>query len=251
MKALVIANWKMNPATFREAKKIFEMTKKAALKARGVSVVVLPPTIFLRELSALGARSKVPLGVQHAHFEAGGSHTGEVSLPQARDAKAAHVLIGHAERRAAGETNDDTRRKVAATLAAGMTPILCVGEEQRTANGDYYELIREQLKIGLKDVVPAKLSKLVIAYEPVWAIGKDTAMLPRDMHEMSIFLRKSVVETHGEEGHNLKILYGGSVDDTNATDMLKEADVKGLLVGRASLDATKFPRLLLSLATGR
>ena len=244
MKAMVFANWKMNPKTFREAKKLFEETKKMSQKARGLSVIVAPPSIYIRELSALNKGGKVALGVQHARAEEGGAHTGDISLAQARDAKVSYVLIGHAERRAQGETNDDTRRKVAAALAAKITPVLCVGEEVRTASGEYFEVIREQLRIALKDVPSTKLSKVVIVYEPIWTVGKDTTMNPRDMHEMSIFIRKAVVEAYGDEGHNLTILYGGSVDDSNAAAMLSEGDVKGLLIGRAGLDASEFSRLL-------
>lgn len=248
MKALVVANWKMNPTTFREAKKLFEATKKALIKARGVSLVIAPPAIFLRDMAALNRNGCIVLGVQHAHFDEQGAHTGELSLAQARDAKASYCIIGHAERRALGETNDDTRKKVAAALAIKMTPILCVGEEVRTAGGEYFEVVREQLRVGLKDAT-TKLSKVIIVYEPTWTIGKDTAMHPRDMHEMSIFIRKAVVEAYGEEGHNLKILYGGSVDDTNVVAMLTDGDVKGFLVGRASLNAEEFTLLLQAIAT--
>ena len=248
MKVLVVANWKMNPSTFREAKKLFEATKKAVAKMRSVSVVIAPPAIYLRELAALNRSGKIALGMQHAHCAPDGAHTGDISLAQAHDAKATYCIIGHAERRALGETNNDTRQKVAAALAAKITPVLCVGEEVRTPSGDYFEVVREQLRVALKDVPANKLSKVVVVYEPIWTVGKDTTMNPRDMHEMSIFLRKVAVEAYGEEGHNLTILYGGSVDASNAAAMLSEGDVKGFLVGRASLDAPKFARLLSVIA---
>src|SRR3989344_7323540 len=212
-KVIVVANWKMNPASFREAKKLFEAERKAAEKSRGAGVVIAPPAIFLRELSLAYRGSKVAFAVQNAHFEAGGAHTGEISLAQARDARAKYVIIGHAERRAAGETDDDTRKKVASALALKITPILCVGESERSEQGEHFELVREQLHAGLADVAASQLSRVLLVYEPLWTIGKEKAMDPRQMHEMAIFLRKCVVESHGEGGRPMKILHAGSADE--------------------------------------
>ncbi|MEK7509533.1 MAG: triose-phosphate isomerase [Patescibacteria group bacterium] len=249
MKALIVANWKMNPSSLKEAKKLFEATKKAATVAKGVSVIVAPPSIFLRDISAPTRGGKVGLAAQNVHYEAGGAFTGEISVPQVRDAKAAYVIVGHAERRATGETNDDTRRKVAAVLAVKMKPILCIGEKTRgSTSAEHLLFVREQLLVGLADVPLAKLSKLIIAYEPVWAIGAPKPMQPRDMHEMSIYIKKVLVEKFGETGMNATILYGGAVDATNAAHMLREGDVKGFLVGRASVDAQGFTELLRAAA---
>ncbi len=246
MKSIVVANWKMNPATFAEAKKLFDGTRKAAERCAKVSLVVAPPSIYLRDL-AIGYRgAKIPIAVQHANAELSGAFTGEISLAQAKDAGASHVIIGHAERRALGETNDDTRKKVAAALAQKMTPILCVGEKTRTHSGEHLDFVREQVRTGLADA-GTKIKQVLIAYEPVWAIGASAAMLPRDMHEMAIFIRKTVVGLFGEAGHSTKILYGGSVDDTNAATMLRDGDVRGFLVGRACLDVKGFAALLESL----
>ncbi len=243
-KVIVVANWKMNPPSFREAKKLFEAEKKAAEKARRVSTVVAPPAIFLRELARLYRGSKVVFAIQNAHFEAGGAHTGEISLAQAKDARAKYVIVGHAERRAEGETDDDVRKKVASVLAQKLTPILCVGESSRTHDGEQFEVIREQLLSGLTDVPASALSRVLFVYEPLWTIGKATAMNPREMHQMAIFIRKCVVESHGESGRSLKILYGGSVDEKNVAAMLREGDVRGFLVGRASVNALEFAKLL-------
>jgi triosephosphate isomerase len=248
MKSLVVANWKMNPASLKEAKKLFEATKKAAALAKGVSVVVAPPAVFLRDIAGMQRGGTVGLAAQNVHYEAGGAFTGEISIPQARDAKANYVLIGHAERRAMGETNEETRRKVAVAMEAKLIPILCVGEQERSQGGEHFTFVKEQLRIGLADVAPAKLSKVVIAYEPVWAIGAASAMQPREMHEMSIFIRKMIVEKFGESGMNITVLYGGSVDAKNAPDMLRNGDVKGFLVGRVSVDAKAFGELLQALS---
>jgi triosephosphate isomerase len=248
MKYLVVANWKMNPETMREASKLFEATKKAADSAKDVSVVVAPPSIFLRGLSSAYKGKRISFAAQNAHFEKGGAHTGEISLLQIKDAKASAVIVGHAERRAMGETNEETRAKINAALSLKTIPFLCVGEAKRSGSGEHFAFVKEQLRTALQDVAPANLGKVVIAYEPVWAIGAATAMSPRDMHEMAIFIRKTIVEMHGEKGMNTKILYGGSVDETNARDMLQDGDVEGLLVGRASADAQKFTQLIRSIA---
>jgi triosephosphate isomerase len=244
MKSLVVANWKMNPKTFREAKRLLEATKKAADNSSHVSLVVAPPALFFRELRAGYKGKRIAFAAQNARAEEGGAHTGETSLVQYKDAGAAYVIVGHAERRAMGETNDDTRKKVAAALTQKLIPILCVGETVRSANGEYFTVVKEQLRTGLTDVTPAKLSSVIITYEPLWTIGADKAMGPRDMHEMAIFIRKTIVELKGEQGMNIKILYGGSIDETSAGAMLRDGDVHGLLVGRASEDADRLSALL-------
>lgn len=248
MKSILVANWKMNPATWREAKLLFEATRKAAEAAKNVTVIVAPPAIFLRDIASSYKGRRIALAAQNVHQQATGSFTGEVSVTQARDAKASYVIVGHAERRAMGETNDDARQKVAAALAEKMTPILCVGEHTRSASGEHFTFVRDQLAIGLADVQPGKLSKVLLAYEPVWAIGATRPMSAADMHEMAIFIRKSVVDRFGPPGMNVKILYGGSIDDSNAEDMLEHGDVNGLLIGRASADPKKVAALLSAIA---
>ncbi len=234
----------MNPATFKEARKLFEATRKAAESAKNVSVIVAPPAIFLRELSVGYKGKRLSFAAQNAHYEAGGAFTGEVSMSEARDAKCSSVIIGHAERRAMGESNEDTRKKVATALAMGLTPVLCIGERTRSQSGEHFEFVREQLVAGFADVPVAKIPRVVIAYEPVWAIGAERPMGARDMHEMAIFIRKTIVDRYGQGGMNLKILYGGSIDESNAGDMMQNGDVNGLLVGRVSTDAVKFAALV-------
>ncbi len=150
------------------------------------------------------------------------------------------------------ETNEDTRKKVAAALAIGLVPILCIGESKRGTGGEYFEVVRSQLRAGFGDVPASKASKVLIVYEPLWTIGKDTAMHSRDMHEMEIFIRKTLLELYvvpQEDAPHIKVLYGGSVDATNAGAMLDEGQVKGFLVGRASVDAESFSALLKTIAS--
>jgi len=249
MKALIVANWKMNPPSLKAAKALLSATKRAALSARDVTLIVAPPAIFLQPLAA-GAQGRTAFAIQNAHAAEGGAHTGEISLQQANDAKASYVIIGHAERRAAGETDAVVREKVAAAFALSLTPILCIGEQSRGAGAEHFSVVREQLHSALDGLPANKISKLIVAYEPVWAIGATKAMQPPQMHEMSIFIRKAVVEKFGESGHGVKVLYGGSIDASNAATMLKDGDVRGLLVGRASTDATVFAELLRAVHTG-
>ncbi len=244
MKSILVANWKMNPASFREAKALLAATKKAAEKAKHVTVIVAPPALYMRELRSFYKGKRLAFAVQHAHFDATGSHTGDISLAQARDAKATYAIIGHAERRAQGEKNEDVRKKMSMALKLGITPILCIGETSRSGSGEHFTFVAEQLKTGLADVPKNLLKKVLIAYEPVWAIGGSSAMTARDMHEMAIFIRKTIVTHHGDVGMQMRILYGGSIDETNAADMRMNGDVEGLLVGRASADTRKIGVLI-------
>jgi triosephosphate isomerase len=248
MKTIVVANWKMNPQTFAQAKKLFEATRKASEGIKTVSVIVAPPAIFLRELSTNYKGKKLVFAAQNAHFQKDGAYTGEISMAEVKDAKASAVIIGHAERRAMGETNEETRAKVNAALAQKLQPILCIGEAKRSGSGEHFLFVKEQLKVGLQDVTPANLGKILVAYEPVWAIGAAQAMQPRQMHEMAIFIRKSIVGSHGEKGMKIKMLYGGSIDEENAREMVRDGDVQGLLVGRASTEVERFTTLIRTLA---
>ena len=246
MKVLVVANWKMNPGTAREAKQLFDATKKSAEKSKA-TLVVAPPAIFLRELSSSYRGKKIAFASQDAAAATGGAQTGKISLTQAKDARATFALVGHSETRAAGKSDDDTREEVAAALQLRMTPILCVGELSRNSSGDHFLRVREQLTIGLADVPVGKLTKVLIAYEPVWAIGGEETMSPRDMHEMAIFIRKVVVDHFSPAGHAMKILYGGSANEKNTLPMLKDGDVDGLLVGHVSIDKERFAALLATI----
>lgn len=244
MKSIVVANWKMNPGTFREAKKLFDATRKAADAAKSVAVIVAPPMLYLRDLLIAYKGKRISFAAQNVHSEAAGSFTGEISAPQLKDARVSYAIIGHAERRAMGESNLDANKKVLAALGAGVTPILCIGEKSRSQTGDHFVYVRDQILDGLTSVPPQKLSKVLIAYEPVWAIGAEKPMSPEAMHEMAIFIRKTIVESMGQGGMTVKMLYGGSIDEHSAADMLQNGDVSGLLIGRASTDSKKIAALL-------
>jgi triosephosphate isomerase len=246
MKAIVVANWKMNPTTFREAKRLLEATRKAA-EGTKATLIVAPPSIYLRELRASYKGARISFAAQNVFATPAGAYTGETSFAQVKDARAQYAIVGHSERRALGESNEEAGQKVAAVLGAGMTPILCIGEKQRGASGEHFTFVREQLRAGLSGVPAQKIGRIIVAYEPVWAIGGEQAMAPRQMHEMAIFIRKQLVESHGEKAMDIRILYGGSVNEESARAMLGEGDVSGLLVGHVSIEPARFAALLRSL----
>ncbi len=237
---ILVLNWKMNPNTLKEAFVLLAETKKGLLRKK-ITAIVAPPSVFLADM----ARKKGTLHVaaQHIHAAEFGSHTGDIAASQVVSVGARYVLIGHAERRALGETNEDVGKKVVAALAAHLVPIVCIGEGARDAQGHYLETIKTQLEVALRDVLKTKAKQLLIAYEPVWAIGATKPMSTHEMHEMTIYIRKLLFAKFGKSGMTIPVLYGGSIDGDSAHDMMHHGEVDGLLVGRASSDATKMREL--------
>jgi triosephosphate isomerase (TIM) len=253
MKTLIVANWKMHPRTLREAKALLAVTRAAAAKARGASVVVCPPAVFLSNL-AQGSRGKsVVFGAQDCAAEAKGAHTGEVSAGMLFDRGARFVILGHSERRAQGERNEEVNRKVIAAHAAGLTAILCVGERERDPEGMYLGLVKDEVVEALRGVPREALASVIVAYEPIWAIGKraEDAMRPHDAHETALYIRKVLRETYAhDDALKVPILYGGSVEAENARSILAEGGVDGLLVGHQSIEPKGFADLLRHVGRG-
>ncbi len=242
-KKIVIANWKMNPSKVAEAKKIYNGIKKGVTKIRGVDTVVCPPFVFLPELAKLGVTKKLALGVQDTFYEETGAQTGQVSPAMVKGYKAKYTILGHSERRALGESSDLVNKKVRHAIVEGCTAVMCVGETERSDEGDYFRVIREELEVGLAGVKRADLSKLIIAYEPVWAIGKraEEALDAPALYEMVLFIQKVLTELYGRApAQKVPILYGGSVKPSNAKEFVEVGKVDGLLVGGASLKANEF-----------
>lgn len=245
-KKLIIGNWKMAPVKAAEAKKTFEKIKMAASSLRKTETVVCPPSVFLSELGKISS-PKCAVGAQDAFWEMEGARTGEVSPLMLRDAKAKYVIVGHSERRALGETDEMAAKKVAAIMGPGLTPVLCIGEKNRDAEGEYYKFLEAQIAASLKGVMKTEISKVVLAYEPVWAIGAKAtgAITSSALFETVIFIRKVLSKLYDKEtAFSITILYGGSVDENNSGAFLAEQGVGGLLVGRSSLDAEKFVKIL-------
>jgi triosephosphate isomerase len=245
-KPIFAGNWKMNKGP-SEARAFVEFFLEHYRPREDRTVVLVPPTVSLSTArDALRERDDIGLGVQHIHWEESGAYTGETSPPMAADAGATYALIGHSERRHIfGETAEDTARKVKAALAADLTPILCVGEtlEDRKA-GRADEVVKSQLRAALEGVRADGVSRLVLAYEPVWAIGTGETASPQDAQTMHEAIRGFLAAQFGENvARAVPILYGGSVKPANVEELLGGADVDGVLVGGASLDAESFSRI--------
>ncbi len=246
MKTLVL-NWKMNPSTYAEARGLFEETKRIVLKIRGVQVVVAPPIVFLQALSASYKGKRMVCAAQDIHAEKFGAYTGGVSGQQVRDAGAQCVIVGHSERRAAGDTNDDVAKKVQAALAHKLCPIVCVGESIRDADAEYVRTVREQVRFALHGVPPSKLNTITIAYEPVYAIGATRPPQSSEIHEMIIVIKKELVRLFGEAASKVTLIYGGAVRADAASAIVDIPGVEGFILGRASLNPEEIEGIMRAL----
>jgi len=245
----VIGNWKMNPRTLREAEKI--ATELAKKYARPKTTVILAPSFL--HLSAVKKILKKPylLAAQTVHAGETGPYTGSVSAPMLKEYGVSASIVGHSERRAEGETDATVNTQVRALLAQGMMPIICVGERERDHHGKYYSFVEAQVRGALAGVSRKDIARVVIAYEPVWAIssgdGKGQTATPHDAHEMKLFIQKILVELYGRTiALRVPVLYGGSVNETTAPVLMKDGDIDGFLVGGASLKPDAFVSIIRS-----
>jgi triosephosphate isomerase (TIM) len=233
------ANWKMNhgPSDARAFMRSF-LAHYARRPDR--QVIFFPPAVSLTTvLDSLKERQDILVGVQNIHWEDKGAFTGELSAGMARDAGAALTLVGHSERRHVfGERDEESGLKVAAAMRAGLIPMLCVGETlaEREAGGTASVVLR-QLRAGVAEIEPHQIGGIIIAYEPVWAIGTGRTATPDDASAIHQVIRDELVGILGERGNGVSILYGGSVNRGNASSLLSAPEVDGLLVGGASLEA--------------
>ena len=243
---VIAGNWKMHKGPAEAAAFFSAFVEQVSVPADR-TVVFFPPAISLTAArSALGTHKDILLGVQNIHWESHGAFTGEISASMAADAGAALVLCGHSERRHVfGETDEEVGRKAAAACAARLRPMICVGEklDEREA-GRLEEVILRQLEAALAPIAEADRPAILIAYEPVWAIGTGRNATPDDAAAAHGVLRRRLTERIGSDAANVPILYGGSVKPENAAALLAAADVDGLLVGGASLDPLGFARIV-------
>jgi len=247
---LVIANWKMNPQTIAEAKKTFLAIRTAAKKHSSVSVVVAPPAVFISELSKLSLAGSLTLAGQAMHSAALGAHTGEISPTMLKGLGVQMVIIGHSERRAGYITDQLVADKVAAALKHKLTPIICVGESVRDEQGNFFLTIENQIAACLKVVPAARLKDVVIAYEPIWAIGTGKNASVEQVHEMKLFIIKVLTKLVGrKKAAVVRVVYGGSVKAASATDLYHQTGMHGFLVGGASLVGKEFAGIIQAVAT--
>ena len=239
---LVIGNWKMNPATIGQAKKLFlEVRKNVNRKTLKTYVAVAPPAPYLSELERLSPSQRIKLVAQDMFHEKNGAYTGELSLSILKSVGIDAVIIGHSERRELGDTLAEIHKNTVTALAAKITVVLCIGEKKRDSHGNYFSLVEEQLKTALKDIPKAQLKRLVVAYEPVWAIGTGKHATPEDVVEMQLFITKVLADLVGRTtARTIRILYGGSVKPNNADELMATGTIDGFLVGGASLKTNDF-----------
>ncbi len=229
---LIAGNWKMN-CTGTEGVTLAGALTAALVGHDGPDVIVCPTATALSDVSAALEGTGIGVGAQNMHWEESGAFTGELSAAMLIDAGATSVILGHSERRALfGETDEALAKKVPAALEAELTPIFCVGESEAEREGDQtHDVLRTQTEAGLSSVDPERFPDIVVAYEPVWAIGTGKTASPEQAQEAHAFLRGLI---------DVPILYGGSVKPENAAELLSQPDVDGALVGGASLDVESF-----------
>lgn len=243
-KPMIAGNWKMNK-TPSETVALIEQIKKITTM-RNVEVVVCPMTVSLFAASQALRGSEVKLGAQNVHFEDKGAFTGEANCASYRELGVEYIILGHSERRQYfAETNDTVNKKVRKVLEQGFKPIVCVGEklEEKQA-GITNEVVCLQTKAALCGVERAKIEDVVIAYEPVWAIGTGMTATAQDANNTIRAIRGAVKELYGDLAQNVRILYGGSMNEKNCGELMAQSEIDGGLIGGASLVAEKFEKIV-------
>ncbi len=246
---IIAANWKAYVEDIERAKKLVATGKRLA--RGGIhQIIIAPPGIFL-SLLASGNRSALAFAAQDVSHTTGGAQTGENTAQAYAAAGATFAIIGHSERRALGDTNAIVAEKLAHALAQGLTPILCIGERERDEESRYLSLLREELETAFAPLSAKERQRVVLAYEPIWAIGKGAAdaMRPEELAEMVLYIRKVLAQfLPGKAATNARILYGGSVEPANIRALAAQSQVDGFLVGHASIDPPSFQSLAKALS---
>jgi triosephosphate isomerase len=246
-KPVFAANWKMNHGP-QDARAFMRSFLVHAPRRADRTIIFFPPALTLAAVAdSLKERRDILLGVQNIHWEDKGAFTGENSAPIAREAGARLVLVGHSERRHLfGESDGEAGRKCAAAVRAGLLPLLCVGETlDERERGDTEAVVLRQLRAGTAQLEPAHVGSMLVAYEPVWAIGTGRTAKPDDASAVHAAIRRALAELTGRTG-DVAILYGGSVTVGNADGLLRAEGIDGLLVGGASLEAEAWAKIVRS-----
>jgi triosephosphate isomerase len=249
MRRMIIAgNWKMYK-TIPEAIELANGIKRGFynLESQDVDIVLCPPFTALAEVSEIISESDIQLGAQDMHWQEEGAFTGEVSPTMLKDAGCKFVIIGHSERRQFfAETNETVNKKIKSALKNDLLPILCVGETlSERESGKTYNVLDDHLRNGLKEITDEEIIKVVIAYEPVWAIGTGKTATPQQAQEAQKYIRDLLIKMYNKAiGDILRIQYGGSVKPGNALELLSQPDIDGALVGGASLDLNSFSEII-------
>jgi len=243
---LIAGNWKMNldrAGAVQLAQQVVENNRRVD----SVDMAVCPPSVYLEAVGQVVAGTPVALGAQNMHYKPKGEFTGEISGPMIKQFGCKYVILGHSERRhKLRETSEDVNQKVFAALSTGLIPIVCVGEtDKQREEGETADVIRRQFDGGFSGLSAQQMMQVVIAYEPVWAIGTGKTATPEQAQEVHDQLRKLLASRYnGEVAAEVRILYGGSVKPENAEALLGQPDIDGALVGGASLKADAFTQII-------
>ena len=246
MSKLIIANWKMNPESLKESESIFNSISILSKNIKNTEIVVCPPFPFLN-LTRKTKNKNVVLGAQNLFYEISGSYTGQVSPKMLSNLGVKYVILGHSESRLMGDTNEVINKKILISLKSKILPILCVGENTRDTHGEYLSFVKNQIEECLLSVSKLQIKNITIAYEPVWAIGKNAIReaTSDEFIEMRIFIKRIIADTYGINIANaVKIIYGGSVNQNNARSFAIDGEADGLLIGRDSLIPKNFGAIL-------
>lgn len=242
---IIVGNWKMNPNSTEEARRIFLSVKRQAIKAKNIFTIICPPFTYLQQCRKLYVGDYMAIGGQNLSNEYSGSFTGEISADMLKSVGAEYCIIGHSERRIIGETDEIVALKSHTALKAGLKVILCIGEKERDVQVAYLDFLKNQIKQSLHRVERRYIKDIIVAYEPIWAIGAKKAMTSADIYEMTIFIKKTLSDIYGqEEAIKTKVLYGGAVTFRNAKDIILEGKVDGLLVGHESVNQDGFKGII-------
>ncbi len=240
---IVAGNWKMNNDLNESRKLITEIIDGLSKIKAACDVIICPPFTSLSEASGMLINSPIKLGAQNMYFEASGAFTGEISAAMLKSAGCNYVILGHSERRTIfGESDGLINKKLKTALSYDLLPIFCIGETLQERESDIMEeVVKRQLVEGLKGIPVAEMGKIIVAYEPVWAIGTGRTATPKQAQEVHNHIRTIVKKLYSEEiASALIIQYGGSVKPDNAADLLSQPDIDGALVGGACLKADSF-----------
>jgi len=248
MKKIAAFNWKLKPTILKDAQVTMRAHKKYAKAYPGVQVISAPPMPFMHKL--LSDVTPVGLSAQDVSTQLDGAHTGQSSAVMLREVGCSHVIIGHSERRSEfAERNDMVSKKSLVAIEQGLTPIICFGENNRDSQGRYIDFLTKQLTESLEKIPEKYASKIVLAYEPVWAIGTGATITTDDLFSTLILIKKILVGLYGERrAKKIQILYGGSVKDHNAQELAAVKGVSGFLVGGASHKPEQVKAIIASLA---
>ncbi len=244
-KKIIVANWKINPQTEAEVILFFKTFKKYIAKISNAEIVICPPSIFLSCVKDQKINAK--LGAQDMFWENKGAYTGGISPLMIKNFGCRYVILGHSEKRKfLGETDEMVNLKTKAAIKNGISPIICVGESSANNSVESYKLIEKQIKSAFQEIENFASLPLavIVAYEPVWAIGTGVTPNANKIFGMLLFIKKVISEIYDEKAaERIKIIYGGSVDSKNARQFIKEGKMDGLLVGGASLYAVEFAKI--------